>query len=158
MRKFNTRVLLILLAVVIIFLGARTLAVPSSFGELGWYRSASLEEVANESQSFADSHQCLECHPGEYTTWTIGEHQGVDCESCHGALKSHTWRPDEVEGYDDILSSHAYSSTQDFCLSCHIKSSSKPSKFPQISVTHKERWNCTQCHDPHNPLEGENEG
>jgi|Deesub1362A_J573_1020465.scaffolds.fasta_scaffold00429_33 hypothetical protein len=153
MRKFNSRILAIYATILILFFVFKSLTVPATFGELGWYRGDSVRESINLSQKFADTYQCFDCHVDEYALWSVGEHRGVECESCHGALKAHVLDPVNYRGVDEYLSSTAYSSTRDFCMSCHVKSTSKPESFPQI--TDEMGWNCLQCHDPHNPIEGE---
>jgi len=151
MRKFNSRILIILFVLVILFLVLRQLMVPPTFGEYGWYRAESVKEVANQLQKFASAYQCFDCHINEYVLWEVGKHKKVRCESCHGALKSHTQNPEKYNGYDEFLSPKAYSSIQAFCLSCHNESVSKPESFPQVAIEHVKYWNCSECHNPHHP-------
>jgi len=155
MRKFSSRILAIYAIAFITFFIFKSLAVPATFGEYGWYRGESVKEIANTSQKFAGVDQCFDCHVEEYALWSIGEHKDVRCESCHGALKAHVLDPEKYEGNGEYLSPDAYPSVKDFCMSCHNRSISKPESFPQITVphAHEEYWDCLQCHNPHNPLE-----
>jgi len=155
MRKFSLRILTIYATGLIIFLIIKSLAIPPTFGEFGWYRGESVKEITNLSQKFADTSQCFDCHVEEYALWSVGKHKKVECESCHGALKAHVLNP-EYKLYlsQEYLSPKAYPSIQAFCLSCHSKSKSKPESFPQITIAHEKTvyWDCLECHNPHNPL------
>jgi hypothetical protein len=153
MRKVSSRILLIYFAGLLIFFAARTVFVPPTFGEYGWYRGESVSEIASLTTKIGEVYRCFDCHVDEYAEWSVGEHRNVSCESCHGLLKDHTQSPEMFEGYDEYLSPRAYDSVVEFCLSCHEKSVAKPASFPQIIVDHTKGWNCVRCHNPHNPVE-----
>jgi len=152
--KITTRILLLYIAGVIIFFAARSVFVPPSFGELGHFRAKSMEEIASIQTKVGENFECFDCHVKEYASWSVGEHKGISCMSCHGLIKAHAKSPDKHEARDEFLSYEAYPSIVDFCLSCHAESPSKPANFPQVTIEHgrEEFWNCTTCHDPHNPV------
>ncbi len=152
MRKVSKRILAIYFLGVIIFFVARAIVVPPTFGEYGWYRGKSLEEIAALPTKIAGSDACIDCHVAEYAEWSVGEHSKVSCESCHGLLKAHATDPANNPGYDSYLSPKAYNSTIEFCLRCHETDVSKPSSFPQVAVEHSKNWDCLRCHSPHNPV------
>ena len=56
------RLVLLTLGIVGTYLVARTLLVPQSFGEYGWYRGAALGEIASRTPVFAGKKACEECH------------------------------------------------------------------------------------------------
>jgi hypothetical protein len=152
MRKVTTRILLLYFAGIIIFFSLRAILVPPTFGEIGWYRAESVEEIAELQSKVGEEFRCFNCHVAEYAEWEIGEHRNISCESCHGLLRPHAENPEEFMGYDEFLSPKAFNSTLDFCLSCHGEGITKPELFPQISVEHTKDWDCLNCHNPHNPV------
>jgi len=151
MRKVSTRILTLYFAGVIIFFILRAIFVPPTFGEVGWYRAASVDEIAELETKIAEEFRCFNCHPNEHAEWSVGEHRNVSCEACHGLLKFHAENP-EKQAYDEHLSPKAFNSSIEFCLSCHGVSVSKPEHFPQVSVEHSKYWDCLRCHNPHDPV------
>ncbi len=152
--KVTWRILLLYIAGILIFFAARAVFVPPSFGELGHYRADSIEEIAKIQTKVGENFECFNCHVNEYVSWSVGKHKGISCMSCHGLLKAHAENPEKHEAKDDILGYNAYPSVTEFCMSCHAKSPSKPKNFPQVTIEHgrEENWNCTKCHDPHDPV------
>lgn len=148
MRRVSTRILMLYFAGVIIFFVLRAIFVPPTFGEVGWYRAASVEEIAKLETKIGEEFRCLNCHSSEYAEWSVGEHKNVSCEACHGLLKFHAESP-EKQAYDKYLSPKAFNSSIEFCLSCHSISVSKSESFPQVSVEHTKYWDCLRCHNPH---------
>ncbi|AKG91402.1 cytochrome c family protein [Geoglobus ahangari] len=152
--KVTTRVVLLYILGLAVFFIARSVFVPDTFGELGHYRAASIGEIESLKTKVGENYECFNCHVNEYVDWSVGEHRRIACTSCHGLLKAHVADPKNHSAKDEFLSPYAYPTMTDFCLSCHATSPSKPESFPQISVEHgrEEMWNCTRCHNPHNPV------
>ncbi len=154
MRRVSRRIIALYFLGVVVFFAARSIVVPPTFGETGWFRNESVSEIASLETKIAGSNTCIDCHVAEYAEWSVGEHKNVSCESCHGLLKAHVANPEANPGYMEFMSPESYNSTIDFCLSCHEKDASKPPTFPQVSVDHTASWNCLRCHSPHNPVIG----
>jgi len=152
--KAPFRILLIYVVGVLIFFVAKSFVVPPSFGELGHYRADSIKEVASLQTKIGENYECFNCHVNEYVDWSVGAHKGLSCTSCHGLLKAHAANPEKHEAKDEVLGYHAYPSVSEFCMSCHEKNSAKPKDFPQVTIEHgrEEMWNCTSCHNPHDPV------
>jgi len=127
-----------------IFLVARSLLVPKSFGQYGHYRGAALNEIASRPISYAGHEVCETCHADVLDVKKQGRHARVACESCHGPLAAHTQDPAGVvpEKLD----------TAKLCVRCHEANHSKPMDFPQVhSAEHSAGLPCNTCHQPHSP-------
>ncbi len=140
-----SRLLLLTVVIVSLFLGAKALLVPASFGQYGWYRGNAMKEVAAASIAFAGRATCEGCHEEVVKVKAAGKHKGLGCEACHGANAVHAEDPNT-----------ATSKIEDprFCLRCHAKDFSKPEKFPQVdAVEHAGKDTCRSCHKAHTPTE-----
>jgi hypothetical protein len=134
----------LLVGMLFLFLVLRGLFVPDGFGELGHYRSGALADNAARPLGFAGREACAECHSEVVDVRRGGRHEGVGCESCHGALAAHAVDPGAV--------TPARPDAADLCLRCHRTNSSKPAAFPQIDPgEHGAGSACTECHRPHHP-------
>ncbi len=136
-----------LLAIVIIaFIFVRSIAVPDSFGEYGWYRGDSVGEIRSLPVEHAGSPTCgeVDCHNTLYSIWSQSRHKTVNCETCHGPSEKHV-------GNVRIMPEPADDS-RDFCGLCHYKRVARPDEFPQIDPEiHGENLRCAYCHNPHKP-------
>ena len=136
-----------LLAIAIIgFIAVRSIIVPDSFGQYGWYRANAVNDLQNFSVKHASSKSCGDenCHKEIYSIWANGSHNTVNCETCHGPSQEHV---NNVR----IMPSPANDS-RDYCGLCHFKRIARPSSFPQIDPeTHGENLKCAYCHNPHKP-------
>ena len=130
------------------FLVVRNLLVPESFGKLGHYRAAAVDDFAALPMRYAGEAACKKCHAQQVSDKAKSSHHSISCESCHGALLAHVEnpksetkprRPKEAE-------------MRAFCGHCHSKSLSRPAKFPQINLSeHNPDAPCSMCHQPHQP-------
>lgn len=146
MQKHLKRAFTLLAILVIAFIFARSLAVPDSFGEYGWYRGDSVNELRNQAVEHAGSQTCsdVDCHKTLYTIWSESRHKTVNCETCHGPSEKHVSNVRIMpEPADD---------SRDFCGLCHYKRVARPEEFPQIDPEiHGENLRCAYCHNPHKP-------
>lgn len=149
------RASLILCALLLSFLFARSRFIPESYGEYGRYRFDSVHEEMALVPLYQDSASCGECHPERFSQRETGKHQTVECEICHGPGKDHLSRTAASQGEMELNSS------RDLCLRCHRDLEARRESFPQINVAshfdmlgldpEEESVTCIDCHDPHNP-------
>lgn len=131
---------------IIAFIFVRSLIVPPSFGEYGWYRGDSVIENRNFPVEHAGSMSCGEedCHKTLYSIWANSRHKTVNCETCHG--------PSEKHVSNVRIMPQPANDSRDFCGLCHFKRSARPENFPQIDPEiHGENLKCGFCHNPHKP-------
>lgn len=140
------RIGLLLGLVLVIFAFVRTTAVPASFGEYGRYRGDNIAENINKEVGFTkDNSVCGKCHQNEFQTLAGNEHQGLNCESCHGPGTRHTQQPAAV--------SLKITETAELCSSCHAKiaARSEDKIATVIPFMHSGGGDCAMCHNPHKP-------
>lgn len=129
---------------VILFLVARNVFVPRSFGQYGHYRGAALGEIAARPVMFAGHQACESCHTDVHELKSKGVHAHVACESCHGPLAKHADDPTSLQPPKVDVAV--------LCVRCHEANSAKPTSFPQVaSVDHSGGVVCDTCHKPHSP-------
>jgi uncharacterized CHY-type Zn-finger protein len=139
-----TRVALVFAGGLILFIIARGLVVPKSFGQLGHYRASALEDIAARAPRFAGREVCEGCHSDVADLKKTGAHAKVGCEACHGALAAHATDPQSVVP--------KLPDTAVLCVKCHEANSAKPAKFPQVvAKDHAGDTACGTCHQPHKP-------
>ncbi len=127
-----------------LFLLVRGAVVPATFGELGHYRAASLDEIRQQAPAFAGQAVCAGCHAGVTAVRASGKHRAVACEACHGPSARHAADPAAVR--------HAPLDVVALCAGCHEKDSAKPKWFRQVeSKEHSGGAPCQSCHQPHKP-------
>ncbi len=118
--------------------------VPKTFGQLGHYRAAAVDDVAGQKIQFAGMQVCVECHTDEAEAKSKSFHRGLSCEVCHGPAAAHASAPDSVK--PEIPRDRAT------CLHCHSYLPSRPTGFPQIiERAHNPMKACVSCHNPHDP-------
>jgi hypothetical protein len=140
-----SRLLLLTVVIVLLFLGARALLVPVSFGQYGWYRGNALQEIASSPIAFAGRAACEGCHEDVTKHKAGGKHKGLSCEACHGSNAAHAEDPNTATSKIE---------NPRFCLQCHAKDFSKPEKFPQVDAReHAGKDACRTCHKAHTPSE-----
>jgi protein-arginine kinase activator protein McsA len=134
----------VFLAGIVLFLVARSLFVPRSFGQYGHYRGAALAEIAAKPVMFAGHQACETCHADVLEVKSKGVHAKVACESCHGPLAKHADDPTSLQPpHIDIAG---------LCVRCHEANIAKPKSFPQVaSADHSGGAVCDTCHKPHSP-------
>jgi len=127
-----------------LFLIARGLLVPRSFGQYGHYRGNAIGEIAALPVSYAGHQVCEGCHADVLEMKSKGVHKNVACESCHGPLAKHADDPGSVQP--------AKLDTAKLCVRCHEANLAKPAEFPQVvSTDHSNGAACDTCHQPHSP-------
>ena len=140
------RMVILMAAGVLAFLGFRFLAVPAGFGQYGFYRGPALDDIRQRPISFAGRAACETCHTDQHDKLAAGPHKGVHCEACHGPQAQHA---------SDISIKPVLPKTPELCLQCHEAGGAKPKKFPQVvSAEHNSGIDCKTCHQPHSPKEG----
>lgn len=142
---------MLLLIAVIGFLFVRSLIVPDSFNQYGWYRGDSVKELMSFRVEYSGSSSCggEDCHKNIYTVWTNSRHKTVNCETCHGPSEKHVHN-------NSINTSTPANGSRDYCGICHYKRIARPVNFPQIDpdshgVSEIGELRCVYCHNPHKP-------
>jgi len=127
-----------------LFVGARTVLRPATFGDLGNYRAVAISAVTSREPRYAGHEACEPCHEPVVTKKAGSYHRGLACEVCHGAQAAHVVSP--IENTPPAPRDRA------FCPLCHAYNPSRPTGFPQIDAsTHNPGRACITCHDPHDP-------
>jgi hypothetical protein len=141
------RLILVFAIVISLFLLARHLLVPDTFGKYGPYRAATLDDYSLIEIHFAGQQACLECHQDVQDLKTQDVHSDIHCETCHGPGQKHV----TSSAATDIL----IPSGREFCGSCHIMNSARPKNaITQVDLNkHNIGKNCIECHNPHQPWE-----
>ena len=129
------------------FLFLRHSLVPESFGQYGFYRGASLDEISQNTLKFAGQKMCLECHQDIDDLKQQDVHSDVSCESCHGPGQKHS------ENGDTTLLDLSVS--RESCGICHSKNAAKKKEavFQVNLKEHNVGKKCIECHNPHQPWE-----
>jgi predicted CXXCH cytochrome family protein len=138
------RLALVLVTGLLIFLAIRAAVVPATFGRLGHYRAAALDDIRARPFSFAGKAVCEGCHEEVAKVKSEGKHAGIACEACHGPSASHT---------EDPITNHAVKpDPAKLCVRCHEANPARPKAFPQVvSKEHANGMSCGDCHKPHTP-------
>jgi len=139
--------LLITFAVVIgLFLIARQLLIPPTFGEAGHYRYAAIAENEAHPMKFMGMKSCAKCHDSIVDLKSTGLHDLLNCEICHGPGYKHNISKDS----SDIA---IHTNIRQFCGNCHAKNPARSSDWvAQVDITdHHIGKKCTKCHNPHEP-------
>lgn len=128
----------------VLFVVARFLLVPQSFGKYGHYRADSLDEIKKIEPKYVGRDECAACHPEIAQKKSTSSHAGVVCQTCHGPASKHiedpmAVKPDKPKG-------------REFCAMCHAENAARPKDMPQVDVeSHNVGMECVLCHDPHSP-------
>ena len=111
----------------LVFAGIRRIFVPKSYGQIGRYRAAALDDEAARPLRHAGRQACKACHEEVWRLKSGSAHKGVHCESCHGPALAHVGDPARVKPRKP-----SGSEIRPFCTRCHGVNPSKPKSFPQI--------------------------
>ncbi len=127
------------------FLLLRHFLVPESFGQYGFYRGASLEEIAQIPVKYAGQKACLDCHQDIDNLKQEDVHSEISCETCHGPGQKHS------ENGDITLLEKPVS--RESCGICHSKNTAKRKEaiFQVDLKEHNTPKKCIECHNPHQP-------
>lgn len=130
--------------IVVVYATARIVLTPDSYGEIGPYRSAALNENAQREPLFAGALACEECHSEILELVGKFEHKGISCETCHGPGTAHGQDPEIAMG----------KLADDGCLRCHAPTAGRPEWMKQVDpAEHYTGESCKECHLPHQPNE-----
>jgi hypothetical protein len=127
------------------FLFIRHSLVPKTFGQYGFYRGSSLEEIAQEPVKYAGQKACLDCHLEIDDLKQQDVHSEISCETCHGPGQKHS------ENGDTTLLEKPIS--RESCGLCHSKNAAKKKEaiFQVNLKEHNINKRCIECHNPHQP-------
>jgi hypothetical protein len=130
-----------------LFLLARYLLIPDSFGEFGHYRGNSIQENADFTLHYAGKDACAECHDDMAADIASDAHAGISCESCHGPGLDHATYADSI-GINKP-------SGREFCSLCHsVNQARRADVVKQIDLSdHNVDNDCIDCHNSHKPWE-----
>lgn len=141
------RLAAVLVVGIVLFAVIRAEVVPSSFGQYGHYRGASLAEVSARPMSYAGRSACAACHEDVVGVLSKTRHGRIGCETCHGPRLAHTQDPASTKG--------ALPDTAKLCAQCHEANAARPVRFPQVNTKeHSGGEVCKSCHQPHSPKVG----
>jgi hypothetical protein len=136
---------------------ARSWAVPSTFGQYGYYRGgAPADARAARVPRFQGKQACKECHDFQFDNHEKDVHRSVQCEDCHGPGDVHV-------AADEKTGNVTLHKTKEWCLVCHRQLPARPGAFPQVEWREHYKFvgvrddkvnqtECINCHDPHEPL------
>ena len=129
------------------FLIIRHFLVPETFGQYGFYRGASLEEIAQTPVKYAGQEVCFNCHQDIEDLKQLDVHSEVRCETCHGPGQNHS-----ENGGTTLLELPV---SRESCGICHSKNAAKQKDaIYQVSLEeHNTQKKCIECHNPHQPWE-----
>ena len=144
--------LLLFVAIVGLILG-RSLFVPDTFGQHGFYRGANVAEQMDYTPRHGGHASCQVCHEEEAEEHADGGHRTVACESCHAPLILHARDGEKIADMPVRRS-------EELCLLCHQQLKARRADFPQIQPRQHLEENdgtpgpesCFECHEPHSPL------
>jgi hypothetical protein len=141
------RLLLAFAIFITAFLFIRHSLVPKSFGQYGFYRGASLEEIADMPVKYAGHEACFVCHQDIGDLKQQDVHSEVSCETCHGPGQKHS------ENGDTTLLEKPVS--RESCGICHSFNPAKQKNavFQVNLKEHNVSKKCIECHNPHQPWE-----
>src|SRR3989304_5617213 len=74
------------------FIVPRIIPVPESLQKFGFGKVSVAENNgywASLPLQYANLQVCNDCHAATYTTWQLGDHNTVSCESCHAPAHDH---------------------------------------------------------------------
>ena len=145
MPKQLTRLFLVFLVFISLFLVARHFLVPESFGKYGHYRADALKDNQAHEIKYVDKSECANCHFAEDSLKSTGAHKNLNCQACHG--------PGNLHIEDPTTNVLIKPTERAFCGKCHSKNAARSEKnIKQQDISkHNVDNKCVECHNPHNP-------
>lgn len=152
--KHVFRAALLLVALLVALVLGRSLFVPKSWGEYGWYRGDAVMDHRSHEVRHAGDAACGECHDDVLARHDEGAHRSVRCELCHTVLTAHV-----RDG--DVVAEMPRPQSLELCSKCHRELNARPAGFPQVNpAQHLAEMEveiddnvCVECHDPHSPAD-----
>jgi hypothetical protein len=148
------RPLFVVLAVILLILGARLVLVPKDFGVwergymYGWHRKGNEADWKAFKVKYKTSAYCKDCHAKEYDAIKTSVHANIMCENCHGPALNHPDDPPTL----------TIDQNRSLCARCHARLTYKASGRKNIRSidigSHHPEAECVLCHWPHNPKLG----
>lgn len=136
----------------LIITGGRFL-VPDDFGvhgrnfTYGYHRLGSLQDWKDFSVKYQGRDYCAMCHVENARTINGSVHAAIQCENCHEPGVNHP----------AVVATLAIDTSRELCLRCHASlgyPNSDRGAMPSVAGSeHMQPFECSQCHDPHNPKE-----
>ncbi len=125
--------------------------VPKTFGDLGFYRAAAIDDAKARQPRYVGRAACAECHDDVAAIHAKDAHSSVECETCHGPGSEHIANSDVAMIRAD---------SKESCLVCHRMLDARPGSFPQVDWQKHFQFVgvsdtnvvCIRCHSPHEPL------
>jgi cytochrome c553 len=154
--KHIRRLVMLLVAFAVIFLGGKFIFTPKSFGVYGHYPAASVAEIAALHPTYASPDSFSAEYPKEYETWSAGIHKVVKCQICHTTVgtSQNTASLSADTAHPAATALPMPTDSRKLCVKCHEKIAGRPDFMPQIEVSsHAGERQCTACHNPHSPLQ-----
>jgi len=154
MKNHVLRPLWVVLAGIALLLVVRHFLVPSDFGveeggnfTYNYHRLSSNDDWKNFKVKYRGKEYCQECHEENVESLLDSPHEIIECENCHGPSIDHP-DPNEFLPLDK---------TRELCLRCHAfleyPNSDRGELMSIVDRTHKRRYECVKCHNPHDPKE-----
>jgi len=136
---------------------ARSMFLPETMGQYGYYRGDDIKDQRNVELRSHTNESCYECHRPIRLIHKAGIHESVSCEFCHAPYADHITEGKYVAKMPVIRDMEI----KTLCLRCHNKiirarpeESIRVVAMPQhleekkVQIDH----NCNQCHMVHAPL------
>lgn len=154
MKNHVLRPLFVVVGMVVLILLVRMVYVPKDFGVheqgymYGWHRKANEEDWKKIAVKYQGKEYCKDCHSEKFNSIGKTPHRIIQCENCHGPAVDHPSDPPKLD----------IDRSREQCLRCHYPlpyPTSDRAKIRGIDpAKHNPGVECSQCHDPHKPMEG----
>ena len=142
------RATVLVICIVVLFVAAKQLTKPKSFGQYGYYRGDNVTEWMAMTPSYAPpgNKECIKCHADIAQTVSQAQHGKQDCQSCHGPLMEHVRKPNVT--HPKVVGN------AELCGACHRELIGRTKEqITTIKVgEHSGGLDCVRCHNPHQPL------